>query len=62
MPKPRPVIDVKSGWIHGDITPRNEPAVVKLYGCLVMVLGSAFIATLYSIITDLLITIMPATQ
>lgn len=41
---------------YGDITPRNEPPVVKLYGCLVMVLGSAFIATLYSIITDLLIT------
>src|SRR5207244_9831373 len=41
---------------YGDITPRSAPAVVKLYACVVMLLGSAGIAILYSIITDLIVT------
>jgi Trk K+ transport system NAD-binding subunit len=41
---------------YGDITPMNAPGAVKLYACLVMVLGSAMTAVLYSIITDFLVT------
>jgi Trk K+ transport system NAD-binding subunit len=41
---------------YGDITPRDASAAVKLYACLVMVLGSATTAVLYSIITDALVT------
>src|SRR5712691_490380 len=41
---------------YGDITPRNAMPWLKLYGCLVMILGSATITTLYSIITDFIVT------
>ncbi len=41
---------------YGDITPRDAMPWLKLYGCLVMILGSATITTLYSIITDFIIT------
>jgi Trk K+ transport system NAD-binding subunit len=41
---------------YGDITPHEASSAVKLYACLVMVLGSAATATLYSIITDYLVT------
>lgn len=41
---------------YGDITPRDASVTIKLYACLLMVLGSAAFATLYSIITDLLVT------
>jgi Trk K+ transport system NAD-binding subunit len=41
---------------YGDITPRGASTAVKLYACLVMLLGSAGIAILYSIITDLIVT------
>jgi Trk K+ transport system NAD-binding subunit len=41
---------------YGDITPKEAPALLKLYGCLLMLLGPATIATLYSIITDFMVT------
>ncbi len=41
---------------YGDITPRAAGTLVKLYACLVMLLGSAGIAILYSILTDLVVT------
>lgn len=41
---------------YGDITPRNASDVLKLYGCLVMLLGSATIATLYALLTDFIVT------
>jgi Trk K+ transport system NAD-binding subunit len=41
---------------YGDITPRDAMPWLKLYGCLVMILGSATMTTLYSIITDFIIT------
>ncbi|MCS6861014.1 MAG: NAD-binding protein [Abditibacteriales bacterium] len=41
---------------YGDITPRHASPVLKLYGCLVMLLGSATVAVLYSIITDFIVT------
>ena len=41
---------------YGDITPRDAHTGVKLYAVLLMVLGSATIATLYSIITDFIVT------
>jgi len=41
---------------YGDITPRDAVPWLKLYGCLVMILGSATMTTLYSIITDFIIT------
>lgn len=41
---------------YGDITPLHAPLALKLYGCLVMLLGSASIATFYSIITDFIVT------
>ena len=37
---------------YGDISPISSAAWVKLYACLVMVLGSFATATLYSMITD----------
>jgi len=40
---------------YGDITPKQESAMMKLFTCLVMLLGSAAVATLYSIITDALV-------
>lgn len=41
---------------YGDITPKTSQNWLKLYACLLMLLGSAFIATLYSILTDYLVT------
>ena len=41
---------------YGDISPIHASWALKLYACLVMVLGSALIATLYSIITDFVVT------
>ena len=41
---------------YGDITPKDSAAWLKLYACLVMVLGSAAVAVLYSIVTDFLVT------
>jgi Trk K+ transport system NAD-binding subunit len=41
---------------YGDITPRNASTPLKLYGCVVMLLGSATVAVLYSIITDFIVT------
>jgi voltage-gated potassium channel Kch len=41
---------------YGDITPRDAPDAVKLYASLLMVLGSATLATLFSLITDALVT------
>ncbi|MBM2810592.1 MAG: hypothetical protein HW416_1351 [Chloroflexi bacterium] len=39
---------------YGDITPRDAP--LKLYAALLMILGSLTLATMYSIITDLVVT------
>jgi Trk K+ transport system NAD-binding subunit len=41
---------------YGDITVRDTSLGLKLYACLLMVLGSATIATFYSIITDFIVT------
>ncbi len=38
-----------------DIAPRGSGVAVKLYACLVMLLGSAVVAILFSIITDFLV-------
>lgn len=41
---------------YGDITPRGEAAWLKVYASLLMVLGSAGVALIYSIITDYIVT------
>ncbi|MCB1008666.1 MAG: NAD-binding protein, partial [Acidobacteria bacterium] len=41
---------------YGDITPRDHATWLKVYSCLLMVLGSATVATFYSLITDFVIT------
>jgi Trk K+ transport system NAD-binding subunit len=41
---------------YGDITPKDSALWLKLYGCMLMVLGSAALATLYSVITDYIVT------
>ena len=41
---------------YGDITVRDASTWLKLYGCLLMLLGSAGVATLYSLITDFIVT------
>lgn len=41
---------------YGDITVREAPAAVKLYTCLLMLMGSAALASLYGIITDMIVT------
>lgn len=41
---------------YGDITPRDQATWLKIYACLLMVLGSATVATFYSLITDFVIT------
>lgn len=41
---------------YGDISPLNAGSALKIYACVVMILGSALIATLYSIITDFVVT------
>lgn len=40
---------------YGDITPRDAPIAIKLFGILLMFVGSAMIATLYSILTDFIV-------
>lgn len=41
---------------YGDITPRDHAGWLKVYASLLMLLGSATIATVYSLITDFLVT------
>jgi len=41
---------------YGDISPRDAPDALKLYAALVMILGSLTLATLYSLITDFIVT------
>jgi voltage-gated potassium channel Kch len=41
---------------YGDITPREASVWLKLYACFVMILGSASIAILYSIVTDYIVS------
>lgn len=41
---------------YGDISAKDQAVWIKLYTCLMMVLGSAAVATLYSIITDYLVS------
>lgn len=41
---------------YGDITPKDAAPALKVYACLVMLLGSAAIATLYSLLTDFVVT------
>jgi voltage-gated potassium channel Kch len=40
---------------YGDISPKDAGVAVKLYACLVMVLGSALTAVLFSIVTDFVV-------
>lgn len=41
---------------YGDITPKEHGIWVKIYTCCLMVLGSAGIATLYSLLTDYIVS------
>lgn len=41
---------------YGDITPKEGTLWVKLYTCFMMVLGSAAVAVLYSIVTDFIVS------
>ncbi|MEQ1933255.1 MAG: NAD-binding protein, partial [Fimbriimonadaceae bacterium] len=41
---------------YGDITTKDSAIWVKLYGCLLMLLGSAASATLYSLLTDYIVS------
>lgn len=41
---------------YGDFSPKHDAIWVKLFACFVMLLGSASVATLYSIITDALVS------
>lgn len=41
---------------YGDISPKDASMWLKLYACLMMVLGSASVAVLYSIVTDYIVT------
>lgn len=41
---------------YGDITPKEHSVLVKVYTCCLMVLGSAAIATLYSLLTDYIVS------
>lgn len=41
---------------YGDITPKDHATWVKVYTCCLMLLGSAAIATLYSLITDYIVS------
>lgn len=40
---------------YGDITPKDSGAALKLYACLMMVLGSAATALVYSLLTDFVV-------
>lgn len=41
---------------YGDISLKDAPQALKLYGCLLMLLGSASVATLYSLVTDFVVS------
>ena len=41
---------------YGDITPKDSALWLKIYTCFMMVLGSATVAVLYSIVTDFIVT------
>lgn len=41
---------------YGDITPKEGSPLLKAYACVLMLLGSAGIATLYSLITDFIVS------
>lgn len=41
---------------YGDISPRNSTALLKILAVVLMILGSASLAVLYSIITDFIVT------
>ncbi len=41
---------------YGDITPRDAAIWVKLYGCFLMLMGSAGVATIYSLLTDYIVS------
>ncbi len=41
---------------YGDITPIKASAALKLYACLLMLVGSATLAAIYSLITDFVVT------
>ena len=40
---------------YGDVTPRHDNEALELFGCLLMLLGTALMAVLYSIITDFVV-------
>lgn len=42
---------------YGDFSLKDASVAMKLYGCFLMIVGSASIATLYSIITDFMVTV-----
>lgn len=46
---------------YGDITPKDGAAWLKLYGCLLMLLGSMTMAALYSLLTDFVVAERVAT-
>ncbi len=41
---------------YGDITPKDGLPWLKIYGCLLMLFGSASVATLYSLLTDFVVS------
>lgn len=41
---------------YGDITPKEHSTWIKVYTCILMILGSASVAVLYSIITDIMLS------
>lgn len=41
---------------YGDLTPKDSAPWLKLYGCFLMLVGSAAVATLYSIVTDFIVS------
>ncbi len=41
---------------YGDISAKDASVAMKLYACLLMLIGSASVATLYSLITDFVVT------
>lgn len=49
------VITTISTTGYGDITPKDAGTALKLYGCILMLLGSASTATLYSLVTDFVV-------
>lgn len=41
---------------YGDLTPKDSAPWLKFYGCFLMLAGSAAVATLYSIVTDFIVS------